>query len=36
MNEEEIYRKILEEGVDDWVPADRLVGLVLQPQIFVM
>lgn len=27
MNEEEIYREILEEGLDDWVPVDRLVGL---------
>jgi len=27
MNEEEICHEILEEGLDDWVPVDRLVGL---------
>ncbi|MFE9647270.1 hypothetical protein ACFYO0_24775 [Streptomyces sp. NPDC006365] len=27
MHEEEICREILEEGLDDWVPLDRLVGL---------
>lgn len=27
MNEEEICREILEEGLDDWVPVDRMVGL---------
>jgi len=27
VNEHEIYRELLEEGVDDWLPVDRLIGL---------
>ncbi|MFF0744955.1 hypothetical protein ACFYVL_31590 [Streptomyces sp. NPDC004111] len=27
MREQEIWQEILEEGLDDWVPVDRLVGL---------
>ena len=30
MNEHEIYRELLEEGIDDWLPVDRLIGLAGQ------